>query len=271
MRLLRASFRLKTSEAAAYRANFLMNFLFGLIPLTVSIFFWKTVYQYGVSTNVMIGKRLSVYTFEQMLTYFFLVFLVSELVNARSVATELSEKVRAGKLHDFLLKPVSYMKFAYYLFISEKIVQFANIALPFGLFVFLCRNYLSFTGKHIGVFLLSLFLAMSMNYLLYCILGLLTVWLEEISAILDLYRNISFFLAGGLFPPILLSWNFYRIVSYLPFQYILYVPIEIYMGTASPVRTINYIKGQFIWVACLTALMIFIWRKAIKKYSGYGS
>ena len=264
MKLLRASFLIKFQESMIYRENVIINFVFGLIPLIVNILLWRAIY--GGQDKIIAG-----YTYVQMITYFTLVFFIQKMTSSREIAVNLAECIQEGTLNNFLLKPTDFVSYQFKLHFAEKVIMLLNILLPFCAFAVLLRKYLYFNFEYLVVFGLSVFFSFVLNYLIYFILGILTIWLEEISALLDLWDNVVAFLAGSVFPLTLLPTSFFRIVSLLPFKYMVFMPIDIYMGTIGEKEVIQNLLIQLTWICILAVLLKTIWSKAIKAYSGYGS
>ena len=264
MRMLRSSFKIKTKEAVVYRENVRLNFFFGLIPLLINIYLWSAIYRNK-------GNTIGGYTYSQMITYFFLVFIITKLTDNRNVAVQLSELIQEGTLNNNLLKPVNFIRYQFSLVFSEKVVLLLNISIPLFIFILLFRNYIVINLSQILIFMVSVCLSLVLNYIIYFIIGMLTVWLEEISALLDLWGNITSFLSGAIFPLTLLTPKIRRIISLLPFKYTVFVPIDIYMGNLTASSLVKELFIQVVWIIILGLLLKFVWRKAIEDYSGYGS
>lgn len=264
MKLLRASLSIKFQESMMYRENIIINFVFGLIPLLINILLWRAIY--GSQHKIIAG-----YDYMQMITYFVLAFLIRNMTSAREVAVNLAEYIREGTLNNFLLKPTDFISFQFKLHFADKMVLLLNILLPFSIFIILTRNYLYFNSSYLVVFLFSVFLSLVLNYIIYFILGILTIWLEEVSALLDLWDNIAAFFAGSIFPLTLLSDSMLRLVSFLPFKYMVFTPIDIYMGTLVGKDLVENLLIQIVWICILAMVLKIIWTKAVKAYSGYGA
>lgn len=264
MNILRATFKIKHHEFAAYRSNVYLNFLFGCVPLILSIFLWKAIY--GTNIDVIGG-----YSYKQMITYYVIAFLLSNLINVRDNTVKMSELIQNGSIHNFLLKPIRFFSLNFMLYLAEKLCYFLNIFVPYTVFCLLIRQYLFLNVNSILIFILSVCLAFVLKYVIGSILGLLTTWVEEISSLLDFWDNIENFLAGGLLPLSILPASLYSVVSFLPFKYFLFVPIDIYMGKMQWNEMIGALATQAVWIILLGLLLQIIKLKAYRKYSGYGN
>lgn len=264
MRTLKAATKIKKHEFIAYRSNVYLNFLFGCVPLFFSILLWKAIY--GSNTDVIGG-----YSYKQIITYYVIAFLLSQIINVRETTVEMSEMIQSGNIHNYMLKPIGFFSLNFKLFLAEKLVFFLNIFIPYSVFCLLIHQYIFVNVKSIPFFVLSIWLAFILKYIIGCILGLLTTWVEEISGLLDFWDNIENFFSGGLLPLSIFPVPLYRVVSLLPFKYFLFVPIDIYMGEMQIREVVVALTIQIAWIVILGLLLHIIKLKAYKKYSGYGT
>lgn len=264
MRLQKAIFRLKIREFTVYRSNVLMNFCFGCVPLFVYILLWKAVYANDFN-------KIGGYSYTQIITYYVLVFLCSKILNMRENTIEIADMIQDGSIHNFMLKPIDFMYFNFRMLIGEKVIYLLNICIPFLLFITVIHKFIYWKSHNIVYFLVSLCLAFLLKYIIGCILGFLATWIEEISGMLDLWGNIENFLSGGLIPLSLFPKGIDQVISYMPFKYTLFVPVDIYMGNLERHEIFLAIGIQLIWCISLSIVLIVTRVKAYRMYSGYGS
>ncbi|MDY6065924.1 MAG: ABC-2 family transporter protein [Finegoldia sp.] len=124
---------------------------------------------------------------------------------------------------------------------------------------------------YIFFFIVSVCLAFVLRYIIASTLGILATWVEDISGLLDFWNNIENFLSGGLLPLSILPISFYTAISFLPFKYFLFVPIDIYLGKIKGNEIMEAFAIQLGWIFLLGLFLHILKRKAYKKYSGYGS
>lgn len=264
MKILKAAFKIKKHEFIAYRSNIFLNFLFGCVPLIFSILLWKAIY--GTNADVIGG-----YSYKQMITYYVVAFLLSRIIHVRENTVKLSEIIQNGNIHNYMLKPVRFFSLNFRLYLAEKLIYLLNIAAPYVIFCLLIHQYIFVNVNRLPFFILSACLAFLLKYIVGCFLGLLTTWVEEISGLLDFLDNVENFLSGGLLPLSILPASVYSIVSFLPFPYFLFVPIDIYIGRMQESEMIGALAIQGAWIVVLGLLLHIIKRKAFSKYSGYGT
>ncbi|MDO4777937.1 MAG: ABC-2 family transporter protein [Tissierellia bacterium] len=264
MSIKKAVFKLKFKEFVAYRSNVYMNFMFGCVSIVIYLMLWKAIY----GNNI---KDLGGYSFKQMITYYIIVSLLSVLLDSRDNTIKLSTMIEDGSIHNHLLKPINFFKLDFMLYGAEKIIYFLNIIIPYGILCYILRDSLFWKIEYIPFVMISVFFAFMLKYFLGCILGLLTTWIEELSGLLDLWKNIENFLDGKLIPLSILPKNIFTILSFLPFKYMLFVPVNIYMGNMDLNEILQSLCIQLFWCLFLWGMLLLIKKKAFKKYSGYGS
>lgn len=264
MRIQKAAFKLKLSEFTIYRSNVFLNFFFGCVPLLVQIFLWKAIYGNGL-------ERIGGYSYKQMITYYVLTFLCSEILDARDNTVKMSEMIQDGQIHNYLLKPIGFLSLNYKLYQAEKMIYLLNVGIPFLVFCLAIHKFIYWKAYNLLFFVISFCLAFVLKYMIGCILGLITTWVEEITGLLDLLNNVEKFLSGSLIPLTLLPSGLNMALSFLPFKYTLFVPVDIYMGNVKSQDMGISIGIQAVWCIVLGVVLIILKNEAFKKYSGYGS
>ena len=250
-------------ESSAYRLNHFLSFLCVAVPLIAIIFLWRTIYA-GVST-------IKGYSESMMITYYLLSTWLADLTGI-TLLWEITSDIKDGNLSVYLLRPMSYQLYQ----LSAKL----GVSLPYSLigagiiiiFVisfardfFIPSNLLS-----IPLFLLTAFLGALLAFQFSYLLSLSAFWLEESSAIQLFVEIFTLLLSGALFPLNLFPTLIYKMMEKLPFQYLIYFPINIYLGR---VRGVEIAKGMILeiaWIIILQALIALIWRRGVRRYSAVG-
>lgn len=264
MKIQKAIFKIKMSEFTAYRSNIYLNFLFGCVPLVLYILLWKAIY--GEQVELIGG-----YSYKQMITYYVIAFLLSNILNCRDNTVKMAEMIEDGSIHNYILKPIGFFVLNFKLYQTEKLIYLLNISIPYLAFCLIIHRYIFWKASHLLFFLLSVCMAFVLKYIIGSILGLLTTWIEEISGLLDFWDNIEGFLSGGLLPLSILPKSLLTVISFLPFEYSMFVPINIYMGNIQKVEIAKALGIQVLWCVVLGILLYIIKREAFRKYTGYGS
>ncbi len=264
MRMQKAIFKIKMSEFTAYRSNVCLNFMFGCVPLVLYILLWKAIY--GEQVEIIGG-----YSYKQMITYYVIAFLLSNILNVRDNTVKIATMIEDGSIHNQMLKPIGFFSLNFKLYRAEKLIYLLNISIPYLIFCLVFRRYIFWKASHLPFFFLSVCVAFVLKYIIGSILGFLTAWIEEISGLLDFWENIEGFLSGGLLPLSILPKPLFTVISFLPFKYILFVPIDIYMGNIQGIEIAKALGIQVLWSVALGILLYKLKKEAFRKYTGYGS
>lgn len=248
-----------------YRLNFVLWRARNILRFLMTYFLWRGVF---VSTPSVFG-----YSQAQLLTYVFLVLIVQTIVLSAPSADNIGGEIGNGDLSNYLVKPVSYLKFWFTRDLSSKLLNFLfasgellvlwlilrpNLQLP--------THFLQFAG-----FLVSLTLATGIYFFLNVSTRFVSFWAPEntwgLAFMIIIFMEIF---AGSLFPlDILPTWLF-SLLQLTPFPYLIYYPISIFVGKITGLF-ILLILGQSMAYYCLMYYLTrFIWRKGLKVYAAEG-
>lgn len=259
-------FTISMEHELVYRMNFIMWRFRNVIQVILVFFLWDAIFA-NPSTEVF-G-----YTRDQMLSYVFGLLIVRGLVlSARSM--EVSGEISRGDLSNYLIKPVSYFKYWLTRDISSK-----SLNLVFAIFetailfiilkppLFIQTNPTAIAGA-----IIAILFAMAIYFLLLFIIGAIPFWAPEAAWGVHFVITIVLveFLSGALFPLDVLPPQILTVLSFTPFPYLIFFPLEIYLGK---IVGLEIIKGLFIsgaWIVIMWFFMNKIWNRGLKLYQGHG-
>jgi ABC-2 type transport system permease protein len=127
------------------------------------------------------------------------------------------------------------------------------------------------TATNFALFLLTLTLAAALNFLVGYCFGMLAFWTVRIGGFYEMFAwGIGYFLSGRLAPlEVLPSWV-QVIADWLPFRYIIALPVEVLMGRAEPSLIVKGIVVQVAWLTiCLIAKRL-LWHFGLRQYTAVG-
>jgi ABC-2 type transport system permease protein len=78
------------------------------------------------------------------------------------------------------------------------------------------------------------------------------------------------FFAGNLFPLDILPKPLYTISQLLPFQYMLYFPIKLYLGQLTLQEICIGFFIAFLWTILFAKIVNVVWEKGLISYGAYG-
>ncbi len=259
-----AVFATSWSNGFVYRLNFLLWRFRSIIVILTVYFLWDAIFRNG---GVIFG-----YTKEKILAYVVLTLILRSLVlGQRSI--DAAGEIADGRLANYLLKPLSYHL---YWFTRDLADKFLNIAFSVGevvLLYFVLRPPLFMQTDFLTLlaFSLTIILAVVLNFLLGNISSYFAFWMPGNSwGFWFLYLVFQDFLGGVVFPLDIFPKAIYQIITLLPFPYLLFFPVNVYLGKIAGVDFLKGILVVVMWILVAVYLMRKEWRLGIKSYQAEG-
>jgi len=249
-----------------YRANFFFRAAFALIPLTATIFLWKTVYA-GKDSGDVAG-----YSLAGMISYYLLVTIVDALTAVNEDDWQIAADIREGAINQFLLKPIDYLTYRLCLFVSGRAVYVASAFIPVLLFLLVQREYLvpPPDAQTFGLFLFSLVLTALLQFFMSYTMALLAFWVLEVSTFIFILFAFEYIAGGHLFPIDIMPPALATALHYTPFPYQMFFPVSIYLGRSVGAELWSGLAVQLGWVALMYMAARFVWARGTRKYTAFG-
>lgn len=252
-------------EWSAYRTHSMVSIFVGPVYFIVQYFIWSSVYR---------GEGTTIYNMElpQILSYFGAVTLIGYLT-MDFADWNLQMLIRTGKFITFNLRPIHHRFFALSQKIGHRALGFLFEFLPcFLIFQFIFK--VNMIPEQIGWNMMSIGLAFLMNfYVNYCI-GMTAFWLTQASGIKNVFNILSSLLSGSVIPLVFFPEFLQKVLFFLPFQYISYVPAMVFTGSYSlggiTMKIPQIVCCQAIAVVIVLAISEVVYRRAIVKFSSVG-
>lgn len=251
------------AEMLTYRLNFVMWRVRGVVFLLSMYFLWLAVIPKG---TLVLG-----YNQELMLTYIFGALLVNAIVfSSRSYA--IGDDINQGNLSNYLIRPLHYLFYWVAKDMGDKFmnIMFSIVELCLLFYILHPPFFLQTNGLYLIPFAMSIIFAMILNFFFNMLLGFIGFWSPEVWAPRFIYFMISSFLVGIYFPLDILPANVVNMFQYLPFTYMLYFPLKIYLGQLSLVVVYQGLFVSILWTFLLYIITQFIWQKGLKIYTAQG-
>jgi ABC-2 type transport system permease protein len=259
-------FKISFQQEFVYKLNFIMWRVRNVFQIFLTFFLWSTVFSDP-------GRELFGYDRAKILTYVFGIMIVKAFVLS-SRATDVAGDIARGDLSNYLLKPVSYFKYWFTRDLSSKALNLIFATGEFTILFLLLKPAFFFQTNLIQ--LLSFFISVAIAVLIYfCLLFMVSTvpfWAPELgwgSHFLVTVVIIEF-LSGSLFPIDVLPSYLQRIVLSTPFPYLLFFPVQVYLGKVAGAPLLTGIFVSFAWLLILWFVMKFFWNKGLKVYQAFG-
>ena len=259
-------FRLSFQQEFAYRLNFVMWRVRNILQIILTYFLWSSVFS-NPQTEVF-G-----YNQEKILTYVFGILVLRAIVfSARAV--DVAGEISNGDITNFLLKPVSYFKYWATRDIASKALNLSFSIFEITiLFLILKPNlFLQTNLPTLFAVLISLIFAVILFFCLLFITNMSAFWMPENgwAAQFLFIVIITDFFSGGVFPLDILPLAFQKVLYSTPFPYLLFFPLQVYLGKIAGLEIIRGLVTSFAWVLILFMTVKFIWAKGLRRYSAEG-
>ena len=263
MRTLRALptlLRIGVAETVAYRAEFLVWILTTTQPLIML----------GLWTSVAREAPFHGYTSSSFVAYYLANLIVRQLTG-NWVAWQMMEEIRMGLMAMRLLRPMH--PFIGYAASHVAAIPFRSlVALPVAvaLMVSSGASSLSTDPLQLALLLPSIALAWLITFAILFAIGALAFFLTQTMAISNLYFGLFSLLSGYLLPLDLMPRPIAVVAQWLPFRYMLSVPVELMTKTLEPRDVALLVGGQVAWATVTLAIALATWRAGVRRFEAVG-
>jgi len=262
-----AVLRTGLSNSMEYRANFIMNNLFGLvISAMVNMYLWKSVFE--STAQATIGNM----TMADMLVYIATASVCARITQSGRTERNAAEEIRSGDLNKYLLKPISHTIYTLVSSLSEHISALVFIVLLTLVVGIPLAHSAGVEISVVGVLasLPILFCAIIINSLMSVTISYFAFWFDEVWTF-HVVKDISlWFLSGQLLPMSALPETARFIASIMPFQYLAYVPAGLIIGKIPAADMLLHLSGAIVWIGILGSITALIWQRGLRRFGAYG-
>ena len=237
-----------------------------ILQIFLVFFLWNAVF----STP---GKVIFGYDRAKILTYIFGIMIVRAFVfSARAV--DVGGEIANGEISNLLVRPVSYFKYWLTRDLSSKALNLGFAALEFFILFLILKPPFFFQANLsiLFIFLIFLVLAMLIFFELLFITSVLPFWFPELTwaGQFLVIGIITEFLSGAIFPLDILPIFLQKVLYLLPFPYLIFFPVNVYLGKITGEVLIGGLLISLFWVLSLNFVMRWLWGKGLKAYQSFG-
>lgn len=259
-------FKISFQQEFAYRLNFVMWRVRNVMQIVLTFFLWNTVFYDP-------GREVFGYNKEKILTYVFGILVLRAIVlSARAV--DMAGEIANGEITNYLLKPVSYFKYWFTRDVASKTLNLSFAAVEaLILFLILKPNiFLQTDFLIIVLFIVSVVIAVILFFYILFLVNLVTFWMPENgwAAQFLFVVILTEFLSGGAFPIDILPPTLQHLLYALPFPYLLFFPLQVYLGKISGLAIARGLLTGGFWIIALAILTRTVWPRGLKRYSAEG-
>ena len=253
-------FKISLISYLEYRVNFVLSFLFSLVPFSVSVLLW-----------VAVAKHSEFIKVKEVVSYYFVILIVKNITTTNSII-RFSDDIRLGELNKYLLKPYNYCFYNLMADLPERIVFIVMNFIPLILIYTFLHNYINLDLSLIKVFFFIIFLILGylINFFIDFLIGLYSFYFSKVSSLytsIKVLRNLS---AGNIFPLLMLPAKIFLTLQFLPFMYTSYVPTMLLLERTSFDLILKNLFISVVWLTTLCLSSTILWKRGMKRYSAYG-
>lgn len=250
-------------EVFTYRLNFIMWRVRVILQILTLYFLWRAL--------LPPGAVIGTYQQSEILTYILGTSIVGAFVLA-SRSQGIGDDINQGNLSNILIRPINYFLYWFSKDVGDKAINLLFSIAEISAFVLIIRPPIIIQENQTIIFLtaIAIIIAIILYFFFNLLLGFVGFWSPETWAPRFLFFVVINFAAGGLFPLDILPGEIYSILTFLPFTYLLYFPLKIYLGQLLLQQIITGLLIALAWLAILYLTARFIWRKGLAIYTAYG-
>lgn len=255
--------KISFKNVLAYKFEVLLWSIVTPITLAVYYFLWKSIYSY-TGQEIIRG-----FTFYELLSYFVIIEIVAVLTWTH-VDDRLARRILKGDLVKTLVRPASvYINFLFQEF--GMLLFFIPADIPTLIIIGVLFFKLKLASLTLfSLFAISIILSIILFYSFSFLLGMSAFWLKEYSGIRMMKNGIIWLFGGGLMPLAFFPSFAQKLMSFLPFQYMLYTPTQIYLGNFALNEIFKMLTIQVVWIVIFYVSIQFIWKKGMLEFAGVG-
>lgn len=262
---LRAQFRVALAEALVYRAEAVLWMLGSHVPF-VMLIVWTAVTQGGAVTSAS-GKSWSTEEFE---AYFLTSFAIRQVISC-ALAWPVTYEIRAGGLSMRLLRPIHPL--TSYVITHLATVPSSILSVSPAMLVWAGLGLGGFRSDRweiLGAWLLAMLGAWIMALCVNLIVGALALFIESGFQVMDLWRAAFSVFSGYLLPLELFPEGLRQATAYMPFRYMVGLPVELALGRYDVGQAFTLLGQQWLWAVGFSMFTWWLWRVAIRRYGAFG-
>ena len=251
-------------ESLQFRLSMLIIFVGNLLYLIVIYFLWKAIYT-SSGQEVVNGM-----TFSDTLIYLVLASAIFNFIEMYTV-WEMGRAIQSGNMVLNLLKPMEYRKYLFWSFSGTFVTQFFFTFLPTVIIVAIVTNGSIQFGFNLLYFVISIVMAIVINYNIDFFVGTICLYTESIWGINIMKQVLVLLLSGATVPIAFFPETFKKIVYCLPFQSIYNAPLSLLLGKDMPVSEAMTTLGiQLLWCVVMMILSRLFWKSSLKQITVNG-
>ncbi len=262
MRVFRSLVGISVQQTLLHREFWIKFALNGVLPILIPLLVWREI------GNLSEGGTAFEWNFNQIQAYYLVVLFISTITQTE-FHYEFSSLVHTGALNQWLIRPLSFLEFAFGRIAARTLILMAPSAMTLLALAIVLHSSISVNPKMLFRLLSLLPLAIVLLSCISVIIGTISFWTIRAEGFFAATMLVLHFLGGMMIPLPFLPFWIQKLSLFLPMQFALFLPAVAISGTEN--ISIPYIIfGQLAWVILLLIICKIFWEKGIRRYDAVG-
>lgn len=254
--------RANIAAAIEYRARTIIWILASVLPL-VMMMVWLTIAEQQ-------GGQVAGYDRIDFISYYLAVVFMRRLTGAW-IIWDLDRDIREGTLSPKLLRPLDPAHHLFTRILAFRLIQLPLIGPPMIVATILLQARYDVSFVTVSLIIVAIFGAILIEFLAQMIIGMLAFWITQAIAIAEGWLFLRALLAGWIVPIDLFPQPITKALFYLPFRYMLSLPVEIMLGRLMLLEIGQALLIQYSWAISFFIVYRLLWRRGLRHYSAVGA
>jgi len=264
LNILKRLWQVNWAERWQYRANVRMYIFYWLVSPIIFLAVWTSIANANGDVNGL--------TANDFITYY-MILLIADQLTSNIVIYLFAYKIQDGTLSGELIKPIHPILTN--TLMNDLASKALNLLVLIPVWIVLALLFKpQFDSVSINGILLSIpiiLLGYVINFLISSTITSLAFWTTRVYSVHEFYYALILLFAGQFVPLQLMPPVIQSIAKFLPFQLLMYLPIQTIQGKISMTDLMQgYISGV-IWLIVSFLLFRLTWREGVKRFSAVGA
>ena len=250
--------QINLQNSLAYAGELANRSLFMVVILYVFVQLWKATYS-AMGTATLAGLSLAE-------TLWYLVMTETIELSRARFANQMSDEVKDGSLAYTLSRPYNYLLYHWSYGLGDTTLRLAINFAAGTILVTLMVGPMPLAPVHVLPLLVSLLLAMALNFCIQGLIGLCAFITEDVQSIQIIYQKFLFILGGMLIPLDFFPGWLKDLALLLPFNYMMYAPARLFVQF-DWMRWLNSVGMQALWLGVFGLALWALFRVGLRHVS----
>lgn len=254
-------FRINWQTTLQYRWSVVIYLVGYSLYVAVLLHLWTAIYHQG--------DGVAGYTLSEILTYYLLQLVLNSVVFSY-VSWDLIQHVREGEISNFLVRPLDPYRYYLVLDLSGRVLESLFVLGAVGLLVILVAGTFQLPpdGKTFMVFLVTVVLAILLSFELDFAIGVAAFWFVQVKAFRQILQSLILFFSGSLLPLDLFPAWLASLAQWLPFPYLVYFPVSVFLGRVEDPWPGLIRMG--VWILVFYGFSRWLLGRGLRRYEAVG-